>query len=127
MIRQYKIPGLPYRVDLCFGAHKLVKKIDEGGHVYYNEKKDPIIQKFIENLGLNFIRTNPDPDAGFDLEVETAKIYNYINELSVILAVNSPEKFLKEKFAKELLSYMSSIYKPLKYIRCFIKKIPPTL
>ena len=29
---------------------------------------------------------------------------------------------MKSKFAKELLSYMSSISKPLKYIRYFIKK-----
>ena len=79
-----------------------MKEIDEGGHVYYNEKKHPIRQKLIENIGLNFIRTNPDPDAGFDLDVETAKIYNYINELSVILAVNSAEKF-KRKVCKRII------------------------
>ena len=62
----------------------------------------------IEDHGFNFIRIKPepDPDAGFDVDVEISKIYNYINESSVELVVNSAEKSLKEKFTKELLSYM---------------------
>ena len=32
MVRQYKILGLFYDVDLCFVAHKLVIEIDEDGH-----------------------------------------------------------------------------------------------
>ena len=78
----------------------------------------------IESLGFTFSRINPDPepDAGIDLDVEIAKIYNYINESSVTLAVNLAEKSLKEKFAKELLNYISSVSKQLKHIRYFIKK-----
>ena len=52
----------------------------------------------IENLGFIFIRVNPDV-GNFDLDVEIAKIYNYINKSSVRLAVDLAEKSLKEKFA----------------------------
>ena len=64
----------------------------------------------IENLGFNFIRINSDVET-FDLDVEIARLHNYIKKSSVKLAVNSAEKSLKEKFAKGLLSYMSSISK----------------
>ena len=76
-------------------------EIDEDGHSQY--KKDKTRQKLIENLGFTFIRVNldSDPDASFDLDVEIAKIYNYINESSVKLAVNLAEKSLKEKFPKK--------------------------
>ena len=111
MVRLYKILGFPYRVDLCFVAHKLVIEIDEDGHPYY--KNNQLWQKLIENLGFKLA-------LGLDPDVEIAKIYNYFNELSVKLAVNSAEKSLKVKFVKELLSYMSSISKPLNYIKYFI-------
>ena len=95
-VRQYQIPGLPYRIDLCFVAHKLVIEIDEDCHPYYENNE--IRQKLIVNLGFTFIRINPDPDpdAGFDPDVETAKIYNYINinKSSLKLAVNSAVNFL---------------------------------
>ena len=60
----------------------------------------------IRDYGFTFIRINhdPGPDYGFDLKVEIAKIYNYINESSVKLAVNLAEKSLKENFAEELLN-----------------------
>ena len=95
MVRQYQIPGLLYGVDLCFVAHKLIIEIDEDGYFYY--ENDEIRQKLIENLGFTFIRINPDSDlnAGFDLDVEIAKIYNHISESSVILAKISAEKSLK--------------------------------
>ena len=95
MVRQYKIPRLPYRVDLCFVAHKLIIEIDKDGHPYYKNNK--ITQKLIEDYGFTFIRINPDPDrdSSFDLDVEIAKIYNYIKESSLKLAVNSAEKSLK--------------------------------
>ena len=107
MVRQYKITRIPYRVDLCFVAHKLIIGIDKDGHPYYKNNK--ITQKLIEDHGFTFIRINPDPDhdSSFDPDVEIAKIYNYINESSVELAVNSAEKSLKKKFAKKLLIYMS--------------------
>ena len=50
-----------------------------------------------------------------------------VNEWSVKLAVNSVEKSLKEKFTKELLSYILSISGPLEYIKDFIEKILPAL
>ena len=50
----------------------------------------------IENFGFTFITINPDVE-NFDLDVKTAKIYNYINESSVKLAVNSSEKLLNQK------------------------------
>ena len=101
MVRQYQISRLPCLVDLCFVIHKLIIEIDEDGHPYY--KNDETRQKLKENLGFTFIRINPDsdPDASFDLDVEIAKIYNYINESSVKLAVNLAEKSLKEKFPKK--------------------------
>ena len=82
----------------------------------------------IENHGFTFIRINSDlhPVAVFDLDVEIAKIYNYIYESFLKLPVNPSEKSLKEKFGKELLSYMSSISKRLNYIKDVIKKILPT-
>ena len=96
MVRKYKIFRLLYFADLCFLDHKLIEEIDEDGHPYY--ENDQIRQESIENLGFTFIRINPDPDfdAGFDLDVEIATIYNYINESSLKLAVNSAEKSLKE-------------------------------
>ena len=42
MIRQYKVDGLPYDVDLGFTVHKLIVEIDEDGHVYYYEAKHQI-------------------------------------------------------------------------------------
>ena len=50
MVRQYQIPGLPYRVYLCFVAHKLLTEIDEDGHPYY--ENDEIRQKLKENIGI---------------------------------------------------------------------------
>ena len=47
----------------------------------------------------------------FDLDVGIARIYIYIKESSVKLAVNSAEKSLKVNFAIELSSCMSSMYK----------------
>ena len=83
MVRQYQVLGLPYMADLCFVDHKLGIEIDEDGHAYF--ENDETRQNLIENHGFTFIRINPDPDrdAGFDLDVEIAKIYNYINESSL--------------------------------------------
>ena len=98
MVRQYQVSGLPYRVDLRLVAHKLVREFDEDGIPYYNNNE--IRQKLIEDHGFTFIRINPDPNPseGFDLVVEIAKIYNYINESSVKLAVNSVEKSLQKYY-----------------------------
>ena len=62
MVRQYQIPGLPYRVYLCFVAHKLLAEIDEDGHPYYENDENDERQKLKENIDFTFIRINPDPD-----------------------------------------------------------------
>ena len=62
MVRQYQIPGLPYRVYLCFVAHKLLTEIDEDGHPYYENDENDERQKLKENIDFTFIRINPDPD-----------------------------------------------------------------
>ena len=43
MVRQYKVDGLPYDVDLCFIGHKLVIEVDEDGHIYYDQEQHPIL------------------------------------------------------------------------------------
>ena len=80
----------------------------------------------IENYCFSFIRINPDVE-NFDLDVEIARINNYINKFFVRLAVKTAEESLKEKFAKELLSFVSSVSKYLKHVKYFIKKILPTV
>ena len=87
IVRQHKTDGLPFDIDLCFLVHKLVVEVDEDGLVYYDEEKHQIRPKLIKNLGFTFIRINPDVK-NVDLDVEIARIYNYINESSVKLAVN---------------------------------------
>ena len=82
MVKQYKIDGLPFDVDLCFTVLKLVVEIDENGHVHYDDEKHQIRQKLIENLGFTFIRINPDVE-NFGADVEIARIYNDINKSSV--------------------------------------------
>ena len=76
----------------------MIIETDEESHPYY--ENDEIRRKLMENLGFPFININPDSYAGFDLDVEIAKIYNYINKSRLKLAVNSAEKSLKEKFVK---------------------------
>ena len=113
--RQYKIDGLSFEVDLRSLVHKLVVEIDQDVHVYYDEEKHQIRQKLIENLVFSFVRINSDIK-NFELDVGIAKIYNYIQELFLKLALDSAEKSLKESFPKELLSYVSRISKHLKHI-----------
>ena len=118
LVSQYKIPGLPYLVDLCFVAHKLIIEIDKNGHPYY--ENDQIRQELIVELLLILTL--------MQVLIQMLKLQKCtVNESSVKLAVNSIEKSLKEKFPKELLSYISSISGPLEYIKDFIEKILPAL
>lgn len=127
MIRQYKIDGLPYDVDLCFPVHKLIVEVDEDGHVYYDEEDHQIRQKLKEKLGFTITRINPDVQ-NFDLDVAIARICNYIKESSVKLnlaqnlAVNFAEKSLRETFPKRITELHVKHFKPLKQIKHFIKK-----
>ena len=63
-------------------------------------------------------RINPDVE-GFDIFLEISELQHYITQ--------SNKEKQKSKIRKELLNYISSISKPLKHIRYFVKKILPTL
>ena len=98
---------------MYFSEHKFAEEIDEKGHIDRNQNKENERQTKIEKrINCKFHRINPDAE-NFDIFVEISKIQNYITK--------SNEEKMKSKFATEL-SYMSSISKPLKYIRYFIKK-----
>ena len=101
MVRQHEVPRLLYEIDLCLIVHKLVTEVDEDGHVYYGEEKHQIRQKLIENLGFIFITINPNVEK-FDLNVEMANMYNYINESPVRQVVNLTEN-IKKKVCKRII------------------------
>ena len=99
---------------MYFSEHELVVEIDEKGHLDRNQNKENERQiKTEKRLNCKFHRINLDAEH-FYIFVEISKIQNYITK--------SNEEKMKSKFARELLSYMSSISKPLKYNRYFIKK-----
>ena len=117
MQTQYSV--LIYRIDLYFYKYKLAIEIDELGHNYRNIDYEIQRQRATEKeLGCTFIRINPDAK-DFDMNRLKNQIYKHI--------IKSKEEKLKSKFAKELLSYVSSIFIPLKPIKYFVKKILPTL
>ena len=60
MVRQSKIDGVFFEVNLCFLVHQLITEVDGIGHIYYDEEKHQIRQKLIENLPFTSIRINPD-------------------------------------------------------------------
>ena len=114
---QYSV--LSYRIDLYFHEYKLAIEVDELGHndrnTYYEIKRERQIEK---ELNCVFIRANLDA-ADFNI--------NKLNDQIVKHIIQTKEEKLKNKFGKELLSYMSSIFIPLKTIRHFVKKLFPTL
>ena len=77
------------------------------------KQKDREIEK---ELNCVFITTNPDA-ANFNMNRLKNQIYKHI--------IKSKEENLKSKFAKELLTYPSSIFIPLKPIKHFVKKYFP--
>ena len=101
------------RTDVYFSESKLVVEIDEKGHIDRNQNEENKRKIKIENHShCRFVhRINPDVE-GFDIFLEISKIQTYITQ--------SNEKKLKNEFAKELLSYVSSVSKPLKHIRYFV-------
>ena len=110
---------LGYRIDLYFYEYKLAIEIDELGHNDRNTDYQIKRQREIEKeLNCVFIRTNPGA-ADFNMNRLKNQIYKHI--------IKSKEEKLKSKFTKELLSYASSIFIPLKPIKYFVKKILPTL
>ena len=100
---------------MYFSEHKFVVEIDEKGHIDRNQNEVNERQTKIEKHPdcKFFHRINPDVE-GFDIFLEISKIQNYITQ--------SNEENLKSKFAEKLLSYISSISKPLKHIRYLLKK-----
>ena len=114
---QYSV--LSYRIDLYFHEYKLAIEVDELGHndrnTYYEIKRERQIEKVLNCV---FIRANLDA-ADFNI--------NKLNDQIVKHIIQTKEEKLKNKFGKELLSYMSSIFIPLKTIRHFVKKMFPTL
>ena len=110
---------LGYRIDLYFYEYKLAIKIDELGHNDRNTDYEIKRQREIEKeINCVFTRTNPDA-ADFNMNRLRNQIYKHI--------IKSKEEKLKSKFAKELLSYASSTFIPLKPIKYFVKKILPTV
>ena len=105
---------------MYFSECKFVVESDEKGHINRNQNEENERKIKIEKYSdcKFFHRINPDAE-GFDIFLEIIKIQTYITR--------SNEEKLKSKFAKELLSYVSSVSKPLKHIRYFIEKILPTL
>ena len=86
--------------------------------------------------GSTIIRTNPDA-ADFDMNRLINQIYKHISQSNKeklekekeveIKKLKNKIKEQQSKYAKELLSYVSSISMPLKHIKYFVKKILPTL
>ena len=71
----------------------------------------------IENLYFPFVRINSDPDLDpdFDSNVEMAIIDNYINELSLKLAVNSAKKSLNKNLANQTF-HSKNTFCPIKMV-----------
>ena len=106
------------RTDMYFSERKFAVEIDEKGHIDRNQNEANERQINIEKYSdcKFFHRINPDIE-GFGIFLEISKIQTYITQSN---------ENLKSKIAKELLNYMSSISKPLEYIRYFIEKILST-
>ena len=104
---------------MYFSEDKLVVETDKKGNIDRNQNKENERQIKIEKrLNCKFQRINPDAE-NFEVFAEISKTQNYITK--------SNEEKIKNKFPREFLSYMSSISKPLKYIRYFIKLILSTM
>ena len=118
------------RTDMYFSEHKGVVEIDEKGHTDRNQNEENERQIKIEKDPdcKFFHRINPDAE-GFDIFFEIRKIQGYIAQSNKekLKELDNIMKEQKSKFAKELLSYVSSISLPLKHIKYFVKKILPTL
>ena len=131
------------RIDAYFSKYKLGIEVDEYNHEGRNSNYEKSRQLMIESHGITIIRTNPDA-ADFDMNKLINQIYKHISQSSKEKLEKEKEveiKKLKSKtkeqankikeqkndFAKELLSYVSSISMPVKPINYFVKKILLTL
>ena len=119
------------RIDAYFSEYKLGIESDEYNHESRNFNYEKSRQLMIESHGISTIRTNPDA-ADFDMNKLINQIYKHIsqshgekleNEKEVEIKklknkINEQGNKIKEqksKFAKELLSYVSCIYMPVKH------------
>ena len=108
---------LGYRIDLYFYEYKLAIEIDELGHNDRNTDYQIKRQREIEKeLNCVFIRTNPDA-ADFNINKLNNQIFKHI--------IQAKEEKLKNNSTKELLTYVSSIFIPLKPIKYFVNKYFP--
>ena len=124
------------RIDAYFSKYKLGIEVDEYNHEGRNSNYEKSRQLMIESHGITIIRTNPDA-ADFDMNRLINQIYKHISqsnkeklEKEKEVEIKEQENKIKEQkseFAKELLSYLSSISMPVKLIKYFVKKILPTL
>ena len=131
------------RIDAYFSEYKLGIEIDEYNHESKKSNYEKGRQLMIESHGITIIRTNPDT-ADFDMNKLINQIFKPISqsnkeklqkekEVKINKLKNKTKeqknkiKEQKSKFAKELLSYVSSIYMPVKHIKNFLKKILPIL
>ena len=108
------------RTDMYLSESKFVLEIDEKGHIDRNQNEESGRRIKIEKYSdcEFFHRINPDVE-DFNIFLEISKIQTYITQ--------SNENELKSKFAKDLLSYVPSVSKPLRHIRYFIQKMLPTI
>ena len=101
---------------MYLSEHKLVVEIDEKGHIGRNQNEENGRQTKIVVITFS---------VGFILMQKIVILLLKLAKHEITL-INQMQK-KQNKFAKELLSYMSSISQPLKHIRYFVDKILPTI
>ena len=110
----FQVTGLMFIFMSINWQQRLMNQVNDR-NTDYEIKRQREIEK---ELNCVFFKTNPDA-ADFNINKLNNQIFKHIIQLK--------EEKLKNKFAKELLSYVSSIFIPLKPIKYFVKKILPTL
>ena len=113
---------------MYFSEYKFAVKINEEGYTDRNQNEENKRQIKIEKHSdcKFFHRLNPDAES-FDIFLEISKIKYYITQSNRKTTKGQKNKIKeqKRKFAKELLSYVSSSSMPVKRIKYFAKKYFP--
>ena len=110
----FQVTGLMFIFMSINWQQRLMNQVNDR-NTDYEIKRQREIEK---ELNCVFFKINPDA-ADFNINKLNNQIFKHIIQLK--------EEKLKNRFAKELLSYVSSIFIPLKPIKYFVKKILPTL
>ena len=110
----FQVTGLMFIFMSINWQQRLMNQVNDR-NTDYEIKRQREIEK---ELNCIFIRTNPDA-ADFNINKLNKQIFKHI--------IQSKEEKLKNKFTKELLRYVSSIFIILKPIKYFVKEILPTL